>query len=77
MKPNLHISKRKSTLVCMIALLVFVMPFHAVALNNLPTLSAGEMASSTEYKGKIIDKKTGTSLAFASILVVGLNISTI
>ena len=77
MKPIHHISIDKSLSVCIYALLILLMPFQAAALNNLPTAKTGEALNYTEYKGKIIDKKTGTPLAFASILVVGLNISTI
>lgn len=58
-------------------MIVFMMPFQAMALNNLPTGKNGETENYTEYKGKIIDKKSGTPLSFASISVVGLNISTI
>ena len=77
MKPLLHISIDKTMSVCMFVLIAFMMPFQTMALNNLPTGKNGEIENYTEFKGKIIDKKTGTPLAFASISVVGLNISTI
>jgi len=77
MKPQLHNSIDKTMFVCIYVMIVFMMPFQAMALNNLPTGKNGETENYTEYKGKIIDKKSGTPLSFASISVVGLNISTI
>ena len=77
MKPLLHISIDKTMSVCIYVLIVFMMPFQANALTNMPIGKNGEAENYTEFKGKIIDKKTGTPLAFASVSVVGLNISTI
>jgi len=77
MKPLLHISIDKKLSVCIYVLIVFMMPFQAIALTNMPIGKNGEAENYTEFKGKIIDKKTGTPLAFASVSVVGLNISTI
>jgi hypothetical protein len=77
MKPLLHISIDKTMSVCIYVLIVFMMPFQAIALTDPPTGKNGEVENYTEFKGKIIDKKTGTPLAFASVSVIGLNISTI
>jgi len=77
MKPLLHISIDKTMSVCIYVLIVFMMPFQAIALTNPPTGKNREIENYTEFRGKIIDKKTGTPLSFASVSVVGLNISTI
>jgi len=46
-------------------------------LANLPVIKKGVKENFIEYKGKIVDKKSGVPLAFASIVVEGENISTI
>jgi len=77
MKPLLHISIDKTLSLCIYVLIVFMMPLQAFADNFLPTGKNGELENYTEFRGRIVDKKSGTSLAFASISVVGQNISTI
>jgi len=77
MKPLLHISIDKMLSVCIYVLIVFMMPFQAYGDNYLPTGKNGETDSYAEFRGKIVEKKTGISLAFASISVIGQNISTI
>jgi hypothetical protein len=52
-------------------------PATAVGMNYLPTTGNNDSENFTEYKGKIVDKKSGTSLPFASLVVAGVNISTI
>lgn len=75
MKTLLHISIYKMMLVFYI--LFILLPTPTFAVNYLPTVKTSDAESFNEYKGKIVDRKTGTSLAFASISLVGLNISTI
>src|ERR1035437_2134127 len=77
MRPYVHSSIDKFLLVCIIVLIIFMLPVLAVALNNMPTIKSGESEDFIEYKGKIVDKKTGNALAYASLMVDGLNISTI
>jgi hypothetical protein len=52
-------------------------PATAVGINYLPTTGNNDSENYTEYKGKIVDKKSGTTLPFASLVVAGVNISTI
>ena len=77
MKPQLHISIDKILSVSLYVLLISLLPIPAIALNYLPIAKNGESENFIEYKGKIVDRKTGTSLAFASLTIVGINISTI
>jgi len=77
MKPLFNFSFDKRMSIFIFTLILFIIPVHVFAINNLPIIKVGESENFTEYKGKIIDKKTGTSLAFASLTVIGLNISTI
>ncbi|MDD4968147.1 MAG: carboxypeptidase-like regulatory domain-containing protein [Paludibacter sp.] len=76
MKSQVRFSVDRKIAVCLYAFLIFMLPVHVVAINQLPTKS-GDTDAYTEYKGKIVDRKTGTSLAFASLIVTGLNISSI
>jgi hypothetical protein len=77
MKTLVHISFDKKMSVSIYFLIVFLLPVHATILQQLPTSKNGDSQNFSEYKGKIVDKKTGTSLAFASLVVQGVNISTI
>lgn len=77
MKTLLHISFDKKMSVSIFFLIVFLLPVHATTFQLLPASKAVESQNYSEYKGKIVDKKTGTSLAFASLVVQGVNISTI
>ena len=77
MKPQLHFSRQKKMSVCIYTLILFMLPIHAFSLNQSPISKNGETDNYTEYKGKIVDRKTGTTLPFASIAVSGLNISSI
>jgi hypothetical protein len=66
--------KFKTTLFPLI--LIFCLNLTAVyALTKLPENLVSD--NFIEYKGKIIDKKTGASLSYAGLTVVGTNISTI
>jgi len=77
MKPFLSIPIDKKMSISIFALVIFFLPIHADTFTLLPTSKIGESESYTEYKGKIVDKKTGTSLAFASLNVTGMNVSSI
>ena len=74
MKPRIHFSMNRIISVSIFALLLIILPVHSAILTQLPT-KQGDTDAYTEYKGKIVDRKTGTSLAFASLIVTGLNIS--
>ncbi len=63
--------------VCSFALLLFLLPNHAAAINTYESTQKDDSETYTEYRGKIIDKKNGSPLAFAGLIVVGTNISTI
>jgi len=77
MKTTVHFSIDKIMSVCILVLTFLVSPAPIVAITNLPATKTAEKVSFIEYRAKIVDKKTGTPLAYASIVVVGLNISTI
>jgi len=77
MKPRIFFSLDRKMSVCIFALLILILPIHLVAQNHLSAPKVGESDSYTEYKGKIVDKKSGTVLAFASLIVNGMNISSI
>jgi hypothetical protein len=53
------------------------MPVTANTLSNLPGSKNTDSDTFTEYKGKIVDKKSGNTLPYASLIVSGMNISTI
>jgi len=63
--------------VCIFVLFVLFSPVPASAFIHFPSTQNGVKENFIEYKGKIVDKKTGTPLAFASIVVAGMNISTV
>lgn len=63
-------------LVC-IALFLLFSPINALAFPTLPIPVKEDMDNFTEYKGTIVDRKTGTVLAFANLMVVGTNVSTV
>ena len=77
MKSRILFSLDRKMSVCIYALLLFMLPVYLVAQSQLPAPKVGEYDNYTEYKGKIIDKKSGTSLSFASLIVSGMNISSI
>ena len=77
MKPLIHHSTGRLLPVCLFFLMLFLTPATAVGMNYLPINGNNESENFTEFKGKIVDKKTGTSLPFASLVVSGMNISTI
>jgi len=77
MKSRILFSLDRKMSVCIYALLLFMLPVYVVAQSQLPGPKVSESDNYTEYKGKIIDKKSGTSLSFASLIVSGMNISSI
>jgi len=65
-----------TTLLCV--LLFLTLPAnHVFASGNMFPPENGSADNLIEYKGMIVDKKTGDALAFASISVVGTNISSV
>ncbi|MDD3321803.1 MAG: carboxypeptidase-like regulatory domain-containing protein [Paludibacter sp.] len=56
-----------------------LLSFNITLFGNIPAPlpEYSGMESYSEYKGTVVDKKTGTPLAFANISVVGTNISTV
>lgn len=57
-------------------LLLSIVP-KLLAVSNYPPDIASETREYIEYKGKIVDKKSGGALAYAGIIVLGTNISTV
>jgi hypothetical protein len=74
-QPNFSIDKFLSFPV--ISLLLFGFAVRTLAVNDFPPVKSSESDNFIEYKGKIVDKKTGSSLAYAGLTVVGTNISSI
>ena len=60
-----------------IALFLLFSPINTFAFPALPLPVKGDMDNFTEYKGTIVDRKTGAVLAFANLMVVGTNVSTV
>jgi len=77
MKTQIHIAFDKIMSICLFVLIVSVMPVTANTLSNLPGSKNPESDTFTEYKGKIVDRKSGNALPYASLIVSGMNISTI
>jgi hypothetical protein len=76
MKTQIHTPFDKILSICLFVLTMQLMPLAANTFNNLPA-TKNNPDTYTEYKGKIVDKKSGNALPFASLIVEGLNISTI
>jgi len=61
-----------------LSIIISVLCFTFVSVRtSAADFSDGNTTDFTEYKGKIVDKKNGTALAYAGLSVVGTNISTI
>jgi len=58
-----------------IALFFVFLPAQLVVSNNLDGSSVSETGNYVEYKGQIVDRKTGYPLPFASMNVVGTNVT--
>jgi hypothetical protein len=67
----------KSCSISAIFLLLFGFSSIAIAEIDFPTKKNSESDNFIEYKGKIVDKKNGNSLAYTDLTLVGTNISTI
>lgn len=63
--------------VCTFALGLLLLPNHLSASNTYETTQKDDSETFIEYRGKITDKKNGSPLAFAGLIVQGTNISTI
>jgi len=70
---NFLIDSSKSTI---FTLICFVLITSNVNSSSFKTGDTSE-SQFEEFKGKIVDKKTGTALAYAGLTVMGTNISTI
>lgn len=77
MSTQSHFSFIRFLSVSTLALFIFMCPLAVVASVNSETTQNSTSENFIEYKGKVVDKKTGSSLAFAGLTVVGTNISTI
>lgn len=63
--------------ICIFAFFLILFPNQSLAVNLNDTSPKGDSENYMEYKGKVVDKKNGTTLSFASLIVNGTNISTI
>ncbi|HZK68966.1 MAG TPA: carboxypeptidase-like regulatory domain-containing protein [Paludibacter sp.] len=52
-------------------------PFSVMASTFLPTTQHANQDSFNEYRAKVVDRKNGEMLTYASVLVVGSNVSTV
>lgn len=53
------------------------LPFSVMASTFLPTTQHANQDSFNEYRAKVVDRKNGETLTYASVLVVGSNVSTV
>ncbi|MDR3652631.1 MAG: carboxypeptidase-like regulatory domain-containing protein [Paludibacter sp.] len=56
---------------------VIFTPVSLKAVNDTPPLKTGVSENFIEYRGKIVDRKSGSPLAFASLKISGMNITTV
>ena len=75
MKTHTLIKKIFSGLFLIFLLLIGNVPVSATDFQTAPGIKDAE--NFTEYKGKIVDRKSGTPLSFASVTLVGTNVSTV
>ncbi|MBV5281554.1 MAG: carboxypeptidase-like regulatory domain-containing protein [Paludibacter sp.] len=54
-----------------------LLPFSVMASTPSPTIQHINQDSFNEYKAKVVDRKNGETLSYASISVVGSNVSTV
>ena len=76
MKTSKHLFSNKSLIVCCAFVLLFNLPIAVFSTNTLLVAKA-DTTKFTEYKGLVVDKKTGNPLSFASLSLGGTNISTV
>jgi hypothetical protein len=77
MKTQKLFSINKHFLSCFVAFFFLLMPAHLPAFTNLKNNGPGVSENYNEYKGIIVDRKSGVPLSFASLTIVGTNISTV
>lgn len=77
MKTKLRFSASRFLSVCTITLFVSILPIPVSAINDFAVPHKSVQENFTEYRGKVVDKKTGTPLSYSSLMVVGTNISTV
>ena len=77
MKTRLRFSVSRFLSVCTITLFVSILPIPVSAINDFAVPHKSVQENFTEYRGKVVDKKTGTPLSYSSLMVVGTNISTV
>ena len=77
MSTQSHFSFYKLMFISTFALFLILLPNQVAAINTTEASPKGDSENYTEYKGKIIDKKNGNTLAYAGIIIAGTNISTI
>ena len=54
-----------------------LLPFSVMASASLPTIQHPNQESFNEYRAKVVDRKNGELLTYASVSVVGSNVSTV
>ena len=77
MKTEKHLSFFGNLRFRLLTLLLLPVVLKLFAIPNYPADAASDAREFTEYKGKIVDKKSGATLAYAGITVLGTNISTV
>jgi len=75
MKTSIKLNFNNLIIVSSIAFVLFCTPPLLLAVSPLVTIA--DTIKYTEYKGFVVDKKSGNPLAFASINLIGTNISTV
>ncbi|HEY5591837.1 MAG TPA: carboxypeptidase-like regulatory domain-containing protein [Paludibacter sp.] len=77
MKTQKRFSIDKFLLSCFMTLFFLSMPTVLLAFPVMQAIVNQTEENYTEYKGIVVDRKSGSPLAFASLVVVGTNISTV
>jgi hypothetical protein len=75
MKTQKCILLNRLVVTCVIALVL--LPFQVMASTTLPAIHHTGQESFNEYRAKVVDRKNGETLTYASISVVGSNVSTV
>ncbi len=75
MKTSIKLNFNNLIIVCSIAFSLFCQPISLLAISPLGNIN--DTINYTEYKGFVVDKKSGNPLAYASLNVIGTNISTV
>ena len=77
MRTQLHFTVDKFLPIGFFFLFLFFAPVILNATNQNPQIKNESPENFTEFKGKIVDRKSGAPLAFASLKIGGMNITTI